>query len=435
MHQPPPGAYCAGLILILAVAAQAQNSGPGNKWLTSDLQDFSSMAMKIAVYCQHVLGIGHLFRAIEICKALDGHDVILITGGPRIEKTLPGHIREFRLPALQMDNEFKDLFSTDPHVTLERLKERRQALLMSFFKEETPDIFIVELYPFGRKAFRFELDPVLEAIRIGSLPDCGVICSVRDILVEKEDQEKHELRAVTTLNGYFDAVLVHADPDLVKLGETFYHLDDIAIPIIYTGYIAPQPKPEARPSLRDRLGVSRDDILVVASAGGGSVGKPLLESVIQAFQLLKIESAKHLRVFTGPFLDESSYLKLQQLAGDGICIEKFTPDFMSYLAAADLSISMGGYNTSMNNLAANVPALIWPFPENQEQRMRAESLARQAAVRVLEDQDLGPHRLSDIMEDMILQADGGVVRIDLDGAANTARWIETRVGARDESTD
>ena len=391
--------------------------------------------MKIAVYCQHVLGIGHLFRAIEICKALAGHDVILITGGPRIEKTLPEHIREFRLPALQMDHEFKGLHGTDPHVTLERLKERRQALLLSFFKEETPDIFIVELYPFGRKAFRYELDPVLEAIRTGSLPDCGVICSVRDILVEKEDQEKHELRAATTLNKYFNAVLVHADPNLVELGETFFHLDDIAIPVIYTGYIAPKPEADARHSLRDRLGVSRDDILIIASAGGGSVGKPLLESVIRAFEMLEMKNTKQLIVFTGPFLDESSYLELQQLGGDGISIETFTPDFMSYLTAADLSVSMGGYNTSMNILAANVPALIWPFTENQEQRMRAESLARKAAVRVLEDQDLAPQSLAGIMEHMISQRRPDAAGIDLDGAENTARWIETWVGRSNESME
>lgn len=391
--------------------------------------------MKVAVYCQYVLGIGHLFRAIEICKALYGHDVILITGGPRIEKTLAGHIREFRMPALQMDDAFKGLFSTDPHVTLERLKERRQALLLSFFKEETPDIFIVELYPFGRKAFRYELDPILEAIRTGGLPGCGVFCSVRDILVEKEDQERHELRAATTLNKYFDAVLVHADPNLVELGDTFFHIDDIAIPVIYTGYIAPQPRADARHSLRNRLGISRDDILVVASAGGGSVGKPLLQSVVRAFKLLEIKNTKHLKVFSGPFLDESSYKELQQVAGDGIVVEKFTPDFLSYLAAADLSVSMGGYNTSMNILAANVPALIWPFTENQEQRMRAESLAKKAAVRVLEDRDLWPHRLTGIMEEMILQVDQDDVRIDLDGAENTARWIETWVGRSNESTD
>jgi predicted glycosyltransferase len=148
-----------------------------------------------------------------------------------------------------------------------------------------------------------------------------------------------------------------------------------------------------------------------------------------------MKSTKQLRVFTGPFLKQSSYLELQQLSGEGITIEKFTPDFMSYLAAANLSVSMGGYNTSMNILAANVPALIWPFTENQEQRLRAESLARKAAVRVLEDQDLVPHRLTGIMEQMILQRDRNVVRIDLDGAKNTARWIETWAGRNDESMD
>ena len=32
------------------------------------------------------------------------------------------------------------------------------------------DLFIMDLYPFGRKAFRFELDPILHAIREKKLP-------------------------------------------------------------------------------------------------------------------------------------------------------------------------------------------------------------------------------------------------------------------------
>ena len=45
--------------------------------------------MKIVIYCQHVLGIGHLFRSLEICRALSGHEVILITGGPQLDSPLP----------------------------------------------------------------------------------------------------------------------------------------------------------------------------------------------------------------------------------------------------------------------------------------------------------------------------------------------------------
>ncbi len=36
--------------------------------------------MKILVYCQHVLGVGHFFRTLEICRALAGHDVVLVSG-------------------------------------------------------------------------------------------------------------------------------------------------------------------------------------------------------------------------------------------------------------------------------------------------------------------------------------------------------------------
>jgi predicted glycosyltransferase len=154
------------------------------------------------------------------------------------------------------------------------------------------------------------------------------------------------------------------------------------------------------------------------------VGAPLLESVIRAFNQLDLKQSKNLRVYTGPFIGNSNFKRLKDLSGAGIIIEGFASDFLSYLAAADLSVSMGGYNTSMNVLAATVPALICPFSENQEQRLRAERLAISAAVRVLDDQDLVPDRLAGIMKQMISQVFEGTVQIDLGGAENTARWIE-----------
>ena len=82
--------------------------------------------MKIIFYCQHVLGVGHLFRSLEICKALTGHEVLLISGGPQIQTPVPHHVRIVRLPELQMDTGFKGLFSSDPHTSLGQIKEKRQ---------------------------------------------------------------------------------------------------------------------------------------------------------------------------------------------------------------------------------------------------------------------------------------------------------------------
>ena len=120
--------------------------------------------MKIIQYCQHVLGIGHLFRSLEICRSLSDHEVILVTGGPRVDTNLPAHVREVRLPDLQMNQEFKGLFSSRKNFNLDQIKELRQRRFFNLFEKEKPDVFLVELYPFGRKAFRFELDPVLQAI-------------------------------------------------------------------------------------------------------------------------------------------------------------------------------------------------------------------------------------------------------------------------------
>ena len=379
--------------------------------------------MKIVFYCQHVLGIGHFFRSLEICRALDRHQVILVTGGPRFDAGLPDHVREFPLPALEMDRDFKGLHAA-AGADLDAIRRLRRDRLAAFFETETPDLFFIELYPFGRKAFRFEIDPLLEDMAQGRLPRCGVVCSLRDILVEKDAPQKHEARTVKLLNRHFDAVLVHADPRLVRLEETFSRCREIDVPLIYTGFVTPRPEPDARRRLRSELGLAEPDRLIVASAGGGSVGAPLLDAAVGAFRHLKRGRDSRLQVFSGPFLPQEDFERLQRGAGEGVLVERFTPQFLSHLAAADLSVSMAGYNTTMNLLATRVPALVWPFAQNREQRLRAERLQTLGALRLLRDTDLEPPRLAALMEQMLARCERPDFGIDLNGAQATAGWVD-----------
>jgi predicted glycosyltransferase len=379
--------------------------------------------MKIAFYCQHVLGVGHFFRSLEICRALTRHQVFLITGGVRPEAALAPHVTEVRLPALEMDREFKGLRAA-PGADLDAIRRRRRERLAALFQTERPDLFLVELYPFGRKAFGFEIDPVLDAMAVGRLPRCGVVCSVRDILVEKADAEKHEARAVGVLNRFFDAVLIHADPRLVRLEETFGRLKEVAVPLIYTGFITPAPAADARQRLRTALGLAAADRLIVVSAGGGSVGMPLLEAAVRAARHLRRARQTRLQVFTGPFLSERDFEQLAHAGGEGVSVARFTSDFLSYLAAADLSVSMAGYNTTMNLLAARAPALVWPFAQNREQRLRSERLETLGALQLLQDADLEPVRLAALMDRRLDHAGRPEAGLDLDGARAAARWID-----------
>jgi predicted glycosyltransferase len=387
------------------------------------LDAIADLDMKIVFYCQHVLGVGHFFRSLEICRALRRHQVILVTGGPRIDAALPGHIREVRLPALEMDRNFR-MLSAEAGADLDAVRLARRERLRGLFEAEAPDLFLLELYPFGRKAFRSEIDPLLEDLAGGRLPRCGVACSLRDILVEKDAPEKHEARAVALLNRHFDAVLVHADPRLVRLEETFGRCHEIDVPLIYTGFVASGPPPGARRRLRAELGLAEADRLIVASAGGGSVGAPLLSAALDAFRRLRTDRKARLQVFTGPFLPGDDFERLRRAGGEGVGVARFTPEFPSYLAAADLSLSMAGYNTTMNLLAARVPALVWPFGQNREQGLRARRLEALGALRLLADDDLDPSRLAVRMEQMLARSERPDCGIDLNGAAATAAWAD-----------
>lgn len=377
--------------------------------------------MKMILYCQHVLGIGHFMRTLEICKALAEHDILLVTGGAAVDAPVPANVREVRLPGLMMDSDFKGFYATRPDRPVEAVMAERRSLLMDLFVEEKPDLLLVELYPFGRKKFRFELDPILEGIRDGSLPKCRVACSLRDILVEKEDVESYENRVIATLNRWFDRLLVHADPALVRLEETFSRVDDIAVPVVYTGFVTAKPPSGARERIRRSAGIPEDGRLIVASVGGGKVGGPLLQAAADAFALLGRNT--FLRIFTGPFMDKEIHRDLEARSTQRLRVASFTQDFLSWLAAADLSVSMAGYNTCMNLMAARVPSLVWPFAQNREQRLRAERLARFGGLGLLEDVDLKPDRLAALMTERLSAGERPDPRLDLNGAGNAARWL------------
>jgi predicted glycosyltransferase len=310
---------------------------------------------------------------------------------------------------------------------LDEVKEERKRLLYSLFEKSAPDLFLIELYPFGRKSFGFEILPLLEAIHRGDFSSTKVVCSLRDILVEKKDQKSYEQRVLDVLNKYFDGLLVHADETLVSLGETFASTDRIKIPVVYTGFVTPRPNADGGKKIRSRLGLKRDEALVVASTGGGRVGEDLLWAVVEAYTRLTGERKMRLCVFTGPFMAEPHFSVLSDRVASlpGVQLERFTADFLSYLAAADLSISMAGYNTCMNILAAGVPSLVFPFAQNREQRIRAEKLAALGGLSLLREEDLEPSRLATLIAEVINAGIKPVrVPVDLDGARETARWLE-----------
>lgn len=381
--------------------------------------------MRIVFYCQHVLGVGHVFRSLEIIKGLSDHEVIMVTGGAEVDFDPPAHMTHIQLPGLMMTPDFKNFIPLEEGVTdVEDVLTRRLKQFKEIMREYRPDVFLVELFPFGRKKFRFELLPILEGVGFGTWGPCKAVCSVRDILVEKEDMQKQVRKVHSMLNPNFDAVLVHSDPKLVRLEETFPGVDGIKPSVHYTGYVARKPNPGARESLRAELGLG-DTPLVTLSVGGGHIGGNLLEGTLKASPILAETHPHHLCVFTGPYATDEDFAKYQEITADQdwITIKRFTKRFPDYMAASDLSVSLGGYNTTMNLLAADTYGLMYPFLQNREQRLRTTRLEDMGIVKMLLDDDLEPEVMAGHMANG-LDREPKPHGLDLDGGRESARILE-----------
>jgi predicted glycosyltransferase len=279
---------------------------------------------------------------------------------------------------------------------------------------------MIEMYPFGRRKFAFELQPLLEANRRGSNP-ARVVSSVRDILVSKRDQARHEEFACLTLNRFFDLVLVHSDPSFQTLEESFHRAADLTIPVVHTGFVA-EPTAAAAP----QHGL---EPIIVASIGGGRVGFELLQATIAASRLLP--RRHQLKVFAGPHHPDDQFRQLEAAATGApwIHVQRFATDFADQMATANLSISMAGYNTCMNIAATGVRSLVFPFTGNgnEEQTVRARKFEELGVVHMLTETDLNPAVLKGRIQSALREVRSNGHRLDLNGVHNSVIAL-ARVG-------
>ena len=390
--------------------------------------------MRVVHYCQHILGMGHFFRSLEIDKALKEHEVTLVTGGSPLSVTYPEHLQVVELPPLSMDTEFNAFVTyTDDGTAkpltaddLSVIQWQRTTVLMETLQQLQPDIFLVELFPFGRKQFSFELMPVLEKAK-RAFPQMYTVSSVRDILVEKDKQQRYEERVISILNTHFDGVLVHTDPHVVTLQETFSRTQDITPPLFNTGYITPKPHCKAPEEIRAQYSIPANQPFILGSIGSGSVHPELMVNLVKASIRLQDLIPHTLLVTTGPFMDTASQQKITALSRthEHIRVTEFIPNFVDHLSAADLSVSMAGYNTTMNLLAVNTFGLVFPFDQNREQRLRSTHLEKIGAVKILEKDDIAPTVLCSLLQQYLTQPPPQrTAPVDLGGAENTVRMLE-----------
>ena len=364
-------------------------------------------------YVQHLLGIGHLRRAALIARAILAHgpEVRFVSGGAPAGEVDLGPATLVQLPpAVSADVHFSALLDDAGRPIDDAWRDRRRRLLLSAFATARPDLVLVEMFPFGRRQFAFELMPLLDAARARGIPTA---VSLRDILVAKTKPER-VAETVGIVKSRIDRVLVHGDPRLVGLDATFPGTAEIADRLVYTGYVADAAAPMAANG-------EGDEVLV--SAGGGVVGGPLLRAALAARPRTSLAAAPW-RLIAGPNLAAAEFAALSASAPEGVVVERFRRDFPALLARSRLSLSQAGYNTVMDILAVGARAVVVPFADGaeSEQSLRARLLADRGLLGLVEP-PVEPDRLAVAIEAALARPRPRPGAIGLDGAAETARCL------------
>lgn len=391
---------------------------------------------KLLFYCQNLLGLGHLVRTTEIIRHLSNDfKVCLVQGGTTVQGwEIPLGVETIHLPAIQVDpttlRSKNRIMVADGSLTLDEVKEIRKNMLLKVFDIFQPDCLITEGFPFSKKqSLSFELVPLLERVKT-TKPSTKVVCSLRDIFMVKnfEDRAKAEAERCQLVNQYYDLLLYHSDPKVHRLEESFLMAEQLKCQVSYTGYVAQSTPENTNISAQDIASLSNKEPMILVSVGGGKLGHDLLEAVIEAAPILAKQLPHKIQIFTGPLIPDEKLFQLYNLAANysNINIRRFTNQLIAHMEKASLSISLGGYNTTMNVLKTGVRSLIYPSNKDSEQAIRAEKLEELGILEVIRPDDLNPARMAEkIINSLNKKPVNSLCQsLNLQGAEKTAQSLQ-----------
>jgi predicted glycosyltransferase len=371
------------------------------------------------VWVTHLLGTGHLFRTAAIVRALRRRDVrvVVASGGMAVGGVDFADAELIQLPAVRSpDATFRILVDANGEPVGEQLLGRRAALLSQLLSRTRPDVILTELYPFGRRKFRLEVDGMLEEAK-SMTPRPLITASIRDILAPPT-REVQVAFAVTRLCDSYDMILVHGDPEFIALDRTFPLPEALGRLSRYTGYIGGVGERAGGAGQTDGTGE------IVVSAGGGVVGQMLYAAALGA-SALPTSQSRRWRILVGRNAGAVTFDRLAATAGDNVTVEWARPDFPALLHRAAVSVSQAGYNTAADLLDAATPAVLVPFADGgeKEQTIRADVMAEAGRAVVLRAEVLSAKSLAAAVSAALALSPGAMRPVAMDGAECSAEMI------------
>lgn len=379
----------------------------------------------LMTYSHDGYGLGHLRRntniASKFLQEAPGSSVLMLTGCPPGNPLLlPKGVDFIKVPSL-VKVDTGDYAPIGLRIGRQKAKAIRASVILSAVAEFKPNLLLVDHVPAGTYG---ELLPTLQMLKeLGDPP--VMILGLRDIIDAPKVVCELWRKEMTyqTIRKYYDEVLIYGCKDIFDSALQYGINTEFPGKVKYSGYVCSQEPVKSREQVRADLRIKQQK-LVVVTTGGGHDGFPLMQSCLDAFDLIGRNTLFEAVFITGPLMDPEQREQLRA-RGRGLGTRVFTcvEDAPSFINAADLVITMAGYNSLCEVVSLKKKALVVPrLGPRAEQRMRAELFQQKGLIDVLDPQEVSPRNLAQRIIEDLERTDFplAVTGIDTFGARNAA---------------
>lgn len=383
---------------------------------------------RVMLYSHDTFGLGHTERTVSIAGAIleryPDTNVLYVTGSPMIQNLkLPRGMDYVKLPsAVKLGSENYAARSID--LSFGELVQIRSQLVKTVAEEFLPDVLLVDHAPIGMAG---EILPTLKTLRKNGRTK--IVLGLRDVLDDPASVAKvwKEQGIVEALRKYYDLILVYGMKEFFNPVSEYEIPRDLNEKIFFTGYVY-RPRPvRSADQVREQFNLNNEPMVLV-TVGGGEDARDALELVKKALRLRRLEGFSAL-VTTGPMCPQSVRQSLSELQTDSnIRIIDFVDDLPALIAASNLVLSMGGYNSLSELLAYGRRGIVLPrIQPRREQLVRATFLANMGFVTKVDPSKCSPLDLREMIEASLRESDEPISErrhmVKLDGGRIAAELI------------
>ena len=335
------------------------------------------------MYSHDTYGLGHIRRTMAIASHLLGPriNILILTGSPIAGRFSFGERIDFvRIPGMikKTNDEYLPM---SIKINARHALDIRKNIITATAKTFQPHLFIVDKEPLGLKK---EVLPTLQWLR-RCRPYTRTILGLRDIMDDAETVKKdwREKKVYEHLEKLYSEIWIYGIQDFYDPIDEYEISDAISRKIHFTGYIPRKiPAKDAVKKVKKELGLKSPDKLVVVTTGGGGDGYRVMDTYLDTLESFPNQPPFKSVLITGPFMPKEERRDVFKRARRlGVRTYHFYRQMEKIFSAADIVVSMGGYNTLCEILGQGTISLVIPRETpRQEQIIRARAFHHQNLV-------------------------------------------------------